>query len=67
VLVGIDDFFHSEPSPSGLQSPRKTKVRDDIAQRLRRICSDLPETEFQALVDEMAERQLKGERRTSDW
>ena len=67
MLVGIDDSFHSEPSPGGLQSPRKVKVRDDIAQRLRRICSDLPETEFQALVDEMAERQLKGERRTSDW
>jgi hypothetical protein len=65
--VGIDDFFRTERSPEGFQSPRKTKVRDDIAQRLRRICSDLPETEFQALVDEMAERQLKSERRTSDW
>jgi len=69
AIVGIDDFFRTERSPEGFQSssPRKTKVRDDIAQRLRRICSDLPETEFQQLVDEMAERQLKGEHRTSDW
>ena len=63
----LDDFFRSGPSTGGIQSHRKTKIRDDIAGRLRRICSDLPETEFQQLVDEMAERQLKSERRTSDW
>jgi hypothetical protein len=65
--VELEDFFRSEASPSGFQSHRKAKVHADIAQRLRRVCSDLPETEFQALVDEMVEAQLKSERRTSDW
>lgn len=65
--MGLDDFFRSVPSTGGFQSHRKAKIRDDIAARLRRICSDLPETEFQELVDEMAERQLRSERRTSDW
>ena len=54
-------------SSDKFQSNRKATIRADIAQRLRRVCSDLPETEFQGLVDEIADRQLKAERRTSDW
>ena len=67
TFVEVEDFFRGEMSPDRLQSNRKAKLRDDIAQRLRKVCSDLPETEFQGLVDEIADRQLKGERRTSDW
>jgi hypothetical protein len=65
--VDVEDFFRSDLSPNSAQSTRKARIRDDIAQRLRRVCSDLPETEFQGLVDEIADRQLRGERRTSDW
>jgi hypothetical protein len=46
-----------------LEANRRTRVRDDIAKRLGKACSHLPEDEFLRLVEEMAERQLKGERR----
>lgn len=65
--MDVEEFFRGDPPHNSLQSNRKAKIRDDIAQRLRRVCSDLPETEFQGLVDEITDRQLKGERRTSDW
>lgn len=67
TFVEVEDFFRGDPASSGFQSNRKAKIRDDIAARLRRVCSDLPETEFQQLVDEIADKQLKGERRSSDW
>jgi hypothetical protein len=62
----MDKSFLSDSAPNAYQSNRKAKIRGDIAQRLRRVCADLPETEFQDLVDEMADRQMKGERRLSD-
>jgi len=65
--VNFEDLFRGDSPPNTLQSNRKTKIRDDIAQRLRKVCSELPDTEFQQLVDEIADRQLKGERRTSNW
>ena len=40
---------------------RFEKVRTDIATRLRRVCSDLPEEEFLSLVDKMARAQMRGE------
>ncbi len=61
----IEDFFLSDPT-SQYQSQRKATIRDAIAQRLRKVCSDLPEPEFHQLVEEMADRQLKGERRPGD-
>jgi len=50
-----EDFFDLE---------RKTRfdaVRSDIAARLRRVCSDLPEDEFELLVDKMAWVQVRRE------
>ncbi len=51
----------------GVDVTRKATIRDEIAQRLRRVCGHLPETDFQSLVDEIAERQLRGERRANDY
>jgi hypothetical protein len=66
--VELEDSYRSDPSAGSYHSQRKAKIRADIAQRLRRVCSALPETDFQELVEEMAERQLRGERRTiDDW
>lgn len=64
-FVSLEDFSWGE-AIAPYQSQRKATIREAIAQRLRRVCSDLPETEFQALVDEMADKQLRGERRLSD-
>ena len=46
-----------------LDENRRSRVRDDIATRLKRACSHLNEDEFLRLVDAMTERQLTGERR----
>jgi hypothetical protein len=42
---------------------REKAVREDIARRLKPVCSNFPEDEFQKLVGEMADRQVKQERR----
>ncbi|HEU4747031.1 MAG TPA: hypothetical protein VFS56_00920 [Gemmatimonadaceae bacterium] len=63
--MNLEDFSWGE-AISPYHSQRKATIREAIAQRLRRVCADLPETEFQALVDEMADRQLRAERRLSD-
>jgi hypothetical protein len=42
---------------------RKEAIRADLGRRLRRICPDYTDDEFAELIDMMADRQLKGERR----
>ena len=44
---------------------RRDMIRDDIAKRLRHICSHLSEKEFTKLVNSMADQKLKGERSKS--
>ena len=46
-------------------SRRKDVIREDLARRLKNICANFPEDDFRALIDEMAERKLKGERKGS--
>jgi hypothetical protein len=46
-----------------LEAARRASVRADIAKRIRRACTHLSDEEFSRLVDEMTDRQLKGERR----
>ena len=41
---------------------RRDNIRDDIAKRLRNVCSHLSDAEFKKLVNSMAEQKLKGER-----
>lgn len=63
--VDLEDFFYGE-SVTSYASERKARVREAIAQRLRRVCPDMTETDFQDMVDDMAEKQLRGEKRLSD-
>ena len=44
---------------------RRDLIREDIAKRLRHICSHMSDTEFKKLVNSMADQKLKGERRKS--
>jgi len=44
---------------------RRDVIRDDIAKRIRNVCSHLSDAEFKKLVNQMAEQKLKGERRSS--
>jgi len=49
----------------GADPSRRGAIRDDIARRIKRVCADLSDQDFTTLVDEMADRQLKGERRAN--
>ena len=44
---------------------RWERVREDIARRTKRACSHLGEDEFRRLVDDMADRQIRGELRAN--
>lgn len=41
---------------------RRNIIRDDIAKRLRNVCSHLSDAEFKTLVEAMTDQKLKGER-----
>jgi hypothetical protein len=41
---------------------RRTRAVEDIAARLKNVCSHLNESEFRRLVEDMADRQISGER-----
>ena len=47
------------------QSSRKETIRADIARRLKRICSNLSDEDFDDLVDVIADNKIKGDRRTT--
>jgi hypothetical protein len=44
---------------------RRTRIVADISARLKNVCSNLSEIEFRQMVEEMADCQLRGERRTN--
>ena len=56
-------YIEADSEPVRHQALREDKVRDEIAQRLSRVCGNFSEHEFQELVSKMAERQLLDERR----
>lgn len=47
------------------ESSRKDAIRADISRRLRKICANLSAEDFDTLVEGMAEKKIRGDRRTS--
>jgi len=64
-VLGAERERHVGVADPALDAVRNAGVRDDIARRIRKACTHLSENEFGQLVDEMADRQLRGERRIS--
>ena len=62
-MFGADRESQVDVSAAALEAARKASIRADIAKRVKRACTHLSDEEFSRLVDEMTERQLKGERR----
>ena len=60
-MVSAED---EQSSGARAESPeeREKTVRDDLLLRLRGVCKDLPEEEFQDLVAAMTREQLRSER-----
>jgi hypothetical protein len=50
-------------SLSELHALREKQVREEIAKRLRSVCVNFPQEDFDGLVKKMAERQVRDERR----
>jgi hypothetical protein len=44
---------------------REQAVRDEIARRVKRVCSHCSDEEFKELVGKMAEQQVRSERKLS--
>jgi hypothetical protein len=54
---------YTDSSLSRLHALREKEVREDIATRLRCVCGNFSDDDFDRLVHKMAERQLRDERR----
>jgi hypothetical protein len=50
-------------SLSELHALREKQVREEITKRLRSVCVNFPQEDFDRLVKKMAERQVRDERR----
>ena len=48
---------------SELHALREKAVREEIARRLRGVCCNFPDEDFNRMVEGMAERQVRDERR----
>jgi len=54
---------YTESGLSELHTLREKQVREEIATRLRRVCANFSQEDFDRLIKKMAERQLRDERR----
>jgi hypothetical protein len=54
---------YTDSTLSKLHSLREKEVREEIAGRLRCVCSNFANDDFDRLVEKMAERQVRDERR----
>jgi hypothetical protein len=61
VFAGAEDPLLI-PVPPETPEQRETCVRNDLLLRLKKVCKDLPEQEFQDLVAAMTREQLRSER-----
>jgi hypothetical protein len=63
VMLGAERESRADVTVAQLEAARRASVRADIAKRVKRACTHLSDEEFSRLIDEMTDRQLKGERR----
>ena len=64
-LLETESNFERDSMHGHMDAARRDRVREDISRRIKRACSHLGEDEFQRLVEEMTEEQVRGERRVS--
>ena len=64
VLTSEERVF-SDSGMAEIHSLREKAIREDITRRLRTVCSNFSDDEFEKLVTLMAARQVRCERRQS--
>jgi hypothetical protein len=62
-MSGAEREARGDITVAELEAARRASVRADIAKRVKRACTHLSDEEFSRLVDEMTDRQIRGERR----
>ena len=65
TVLRSDERVHSDSGMAEVHTLREKAVRDDIARRLKRVCSHFSDDEFEKLVRLMAAHQVRYERRQS--
>lgn len=55
--------IHTDSALTDIHALREKEVREEIARRLHRVCGNFSAEDFDRLVQKMAERQLRDERR----
>jgi hypothetical protein len=60
-----EEYVYNESSIAESHFLRESTVREDIARRLKGVCSNFSDDEFDGLVKLMAARQVRCERRQS--
>ena len=65
TVLRSDEHVHSDSGMAEVHSVREKLVREDITRRLRGVCSNFSDVEFEKLVRLMAVRQVRSERRQS--
>ena len=58
-------YFFKQKTAYEIHALREEKVREDIARRLKKVCANLSDDDFERLVKLMAARQVRCERRQS--
>jgi hypothetical protein len=61
--LASEEHAFRDPTLDEIQALREKAVREDISRRLKPVCSNFPDDEFKKLVEVMADRQVKRERR----
>jgi hypothetical protein len=64
-VVTSDEHAFSDSGMAEVHSLREKNVREDISHRLRGVCANFSDDEFEQLVKLMAARQVRCERRLS--
>ena len=64
-VVTSEEHAYSDSGVAEVHRLREKKVREDITHRLRGVCSNFSDDEFDQLVRLMAARQVRCERRQS--
>lgn len=62
-VLGSEEHEFGDSPVDEVHARREKEVREDIARRLKPVCSNFPDDEFQKLVKTMADKQVKCERR----
>jgi hypothetical protein len=63
LALGSEEHGFGDPTVDEIHARREQEVREDIARRIKPLCPNFPDDEFQKLVKTMADKQVKQERR----